>query len=123
MLSQKIWFVAEVNPSPYADNYSRSGFAGVHRVCIHADPSLDGTAAARMAAIGSEQTNKQKMLWMWIRVPPPGLPEKILAGNATLFKINKIRHDAPRRLKAAPCHFLPKNYSLKIFLFLRFTDL
>lgn len=30
----------KVNPLPYPDNYSRSGFAGVHG---HADPSSDGT--------------------------------------------------------------------------------
>lgn len=30
----------KVNPLPYPDNYSRSGFAGVHG---RADPSSDGT--------------------------------------------------------------------------------
>lgn len=36
--------MAEVNPSPYPDNYSRSGFAGAHTAHIRADPSCDGTA-------------------------------------------------------------------------------
>ena len=43
VLFQKIWFTAEVNPSPYPDIYPGSGFSGVHRAHICADPSSDGT--------------------------------------------------------------------------------
>lgn len=44
VLFQKIWFMAEVNPSPYPDNYSRSGFTDIHIAHICADPFSDGTA-------------------------------------------------------------------------------
>lgn len=47
MLFEKIWFIAEVNPSTYSDNYSRSGFTGVTR-STHSipDPCSDDTEAA-----------------------------------------------------------------------------
>lgn len=64
--------MAEVNPSPYSDNYSRSGFAGVHTVHIHADPCSDGTAAAPMAAIDDGQTNKQTESALFVNFPPSG---------------------------------------------------
>lgn len=44
VLFEKIWFMAEVNPLTYPDNYSRSGFTGV--TCsthLIPDPSADDT--------------------------------------------------------------------------------
>lgn len=75
--------MAEVNPSPYSDNYTRSGFAGVHTVHIHDDPCLDGTAAAPVAAMDYEPTNKQEnALDVDLNFPPSG-PARQLSLKST----------------------------------------